>query len=60
MDKKSVDKRRKTIGINMNQKMADDLERRAKSMHLSTSHYCKMILSEWLNSGKKLVLQEGK
>ena len=49
----------KTIGINMSAKMADDLEARASSMHLSTSKYCKVILSEWMNSGKKLKLQEG-
>ena len=48
----------KTIGINMNAKMADDLESRAESMHLSTSKYCKIILSQWLDSGKKLNLSE--
>lgn len=53
-----VGKGTKTIGINMSQKMADDLEKRASSMHLSTSKYCKVILSEWMNSGKKLKLEE--
>jgi hypothetical protein len=48
----------KTIGINMNQKMADELEKRAKSMHISTSAYCKIILKQWMESGGKLKLQE--
>ena len=55
---KNTKKSTKTIGINMNKQMADELENRAKSMHLSTSRYCKVILSEWLNSGKKLLLKE--
>ncbi len=53
-----IGKDTKTIGINMNKKMADELEKRANSMHLSVSKYCKVILSEWLNSGKKLKLEE--
>lgn len=48
----------KTIGINMKKKMANELERRAKSMQLSTGAYCKIILGQWLDSGKKLKLQE--
>lgn len=48
----------KTIGINMNQKMANELEKRAKSMHISTSAYCKIILQQWMDSGKKLKLEE--
>ena len=58
MTEKNTRKERKTIGINMNKQMANELEDRAKSMHLSTSHYCKIILSEWINSGKKLLLSE--
>ena len=54
-----IGKNTKTIGINMNAKMADELEKRAHSMHLSTSKYCKVILAEWIKSGKKLKLQEG-
>ena len=54
-----IGKDTKTIGINMNNKMADELEKRAQSMHLSTSKYCKVILQQWLDSGKKLKLQEG-
>lgn len=48
----------KTIGINMKMSMAQDLEKRALSMQLSTGAYCKIILGEWLKSGKKLKLQE--
>jgi hypothetical protein len=53
-----IGKDTKTIGLNMNQKMADELEKRASSMHLSTSKYCKVILTEWLKSKQKLKLQE--
>jgi hypothetical protein len=38
--------------------MADDLEKRATSVHLSVSKYCKVILSEWMKSKKKLKLEE--
>ncbi len=55
-----IGKNTKTIGINMSRKMADQLEKRASSMHLSTGKYCKVILGEWLKSGKKLTLQETK
>ncbi|MCF7848167.1 MAG: hypothetical protein K9M45_04895 [Kiritimatiellales bacterium] len=48
----------KTIGINMKKDMAEELERRAASMQLSTGAYCKIILGEWISSGKKLRLQE--
>ncbi|MBN2162187.1 MAG: hypothetical protein JXR25_06295 [Pontiellaceae bacterium] len=48
----------KTIGINMKMEMAQDLERRAASMQLSTGAYCKIILGDWLKSGKKLQLKE--
>ena len=48
----------KTIGINMKKAMAEDIERRAASMQLSTGAYCKIILGDWLKSGKKITLQE--
>ena len=54
-----IGKDTKTIGINMTQKMADEIQVRADSMHLSTSKYCKVILTKWLESGEKLKLQEG-
>lgn len=53
-----VGKNTKTIGINMSKKMADDLEKRAKSMHISTSNYCKILLKQWMESGQKLKLEE--
>lgn len=42
----------------MKKDMAEELERRAASMQLSTGAYCKIILGEWISSGKKLRLQE--
>ena len=53
-----IGKGTKTIGINMSEKMADELEKRATSMHISKSKYCKIILQQWLDSGKKLTLSE--
>lgn len=53
-----IGKGTKTIGINMATKMANDLEKRANSMHISKSKYCKIILQQWLDSGKKLTLSE--
>lgn len=54
----AIGKGTKTIGINMSQQMADELEKRASSMHISTSKYCKLILMDWINSKRKLKLQE--
>ena len=48
----------KTIGITMKLEMTNELERRATSMQLSTGAYCKIILGEWLKSGRKLQLNE--
>lgn len=53
-----IGKGTKTIGINVGTKMADELGRRADSMHISKSKYCKIILQQWLASGKKLTLGE--
>jgi hypothetical protein len=53
-----IGKGTKTIGINMNKKMADELEKRASSMHISKSKYCKIVLQQWIDSGKKLTLGE--
>jgi hypothetical protein len=55
-----VGKGTKTIGINMDKKMANELEKRSSSMHISKSKYCKIILQQWIDSGKKLTLQEKK
>ena len=48
----------KNEGINMKIDMAKELERRANSMQLSTGAYCKVVLCEWIRSGKKLRLEE--
>ncbi|MDK2963609.1 MAG: hypothetical protein PWQ29_1003 [Verrucomicrobiota bacterium] len=53
-----VGKGTKTIGINMSEKMANELEKRANSMHISKSKYCKIILQQWIDSKKKLTLGE--
>ena len=53
-----IGKDTKTIGINMSQKMADELEKRADSMHISKSKYCKIVLQQWIDSKKKLTLGE--
>jgi hypothetical protein len=49
---------RKTIGINMTKAMSDQLEARANSMQISTSKYCKIIFTQWLDSGEQLKLSE--
>ncbi|WP_372794893.1 hypothetical protein [Pontiella sp.] len=53
-----IGKGTKTIGINMSSEMAEELIDRAESMHLSVSKYCKIILEQWITSGKKLNLTE--
>ncbi len=53
-----IGKGTKTIGINMPVKMANELERRASSMHISKSKYCKIILQKWFDSGEKVTLSE--
>ena len=54
----AIGKETKTIGINMDAKLADELEKRAESMYISTSKYCKLILAQWIDSGKRLKLEE--
>ncbi len=53
-----VGKGTKTIGVNMRSELAQELERRSSSMHISTSNYIKIILQQWIDSGKKLTLSE--
>jgi len=53
-----IGKDSKTIGLNMPMKTARELERRARSMQVSTGKYCKIVLGNWLASGKKLTLSE--
>ena len=59
MATKRIGKGTKTIGINMALAMAEELERRAASMKISKSQYCKIILGDFLESGKKLAIKEG-
>ena len=42
----------------MPKKMANELEKRADSMCISKSKYCKIVLQQWINSEKKLTLGE--
>ena len=58
MTTNSIGKGTQTIGINMPKKMANELERRSKSMSISKSKYCKIILQQWFDSGNKLTLSE--
>ncbi len=53
-----TEKGTKTIGLNMKMEMATKLEDQAQSMQLSTSQYCRLVLTKWLESGKKLELKE--
>jgi hypothetical protein len=53
-----IGKGTKTIGINMGKQMAEELVRRAGSMHISKSKYCKIVLQQWIDSEKKLTLEE--
>lgn len=53
-----IGKGSRTIGINMPKKMADEIEKRASSMQLTTSNYCKIILRQWMDSGQTLTLKE--
>ena len=54
----SMGKGIKTIGINMDTKLAAELERCAGAMYIFFSKYCKIILSQWIDSGKKIKLEE--
>ena len=49
---------RRTVGVNIPHEMALDLEARAESMHLSKSSYCKLILQQWLDSERRLTVEE--
>ena len=48
----------KTIGINMKDEMARELEQRAKTMNISTGAYCRLILADWIENGEGLQLEE--
>jgi hypothetical protein len=53
-----IGKGTQTIGINMPEKMAEEIEKRANSMHIRKSKYCKIVLQQWIDSGKTLKLGE--
>lgn len=53
-----VGKNTKTIGLNMKIEEAEEIENRAKSMGISTGAYCKRILHDWCESGRKLTISE--
>ena len=48
----------KTIGVCIPVSMAQEIDQRAHSMHLTPAHYCRIILSNWLESGDTLTLEE--
>ena len=54
----SIEKETKTIGLNIRTEMSSELEKRAASMHLSVSNYCKIVFQQWLESGEQLTLSE--
>ncbi len=58
MSTNPIEKGTQTLGINMPKKMAEELEKRADSMHISKSNYCKIVLQQWIDSKKKLSLGE--
>jgi len=39
----------------MKKDMVDEIERRARSMRLSTAAYCKIILEQWGESGQTIM-----
>ena len=47
------------LGIVMEQEMHDEIERRANSMYLSTRTYIKLVLADWLDSGREIEPVEG-
>lgn len=53
-----IGKGTRTLGINMPKKMEAEITRRAESMNISKSNYCRIILLQWLSSGNKLTLSE--
>ena len=47
-----------TVGVAVPAEMREELVSRAASVPISLSNYCKIVLGEWLKSGKKLTLGE--
>jgi hypothetical protein len=50
--------RAKSMGIWLPLDMYRELRRRAQTMNLPTSTYCRLILRRWLESGEKMVVEE--
>ena len=46
------------LSIAIPTKVVAELKRRAKAMDIAKSTYCKLVLMQWLASGKKLTLSE--
>jgi hypothetical protein len=59
MTTRPIGKDTKTIGINLPDEMAAELARRAHSMSIPTSVYCKMVFQQWIDSGERINLNEG-
>jgi hypothetical protein len=59
MTTRSIGKDTKTIGINLPDEMVAELARRAQSMSIPTSVYCKMVFQQWIDSGERIKLNEG-
>ena len=47
-----------TIGISLPKKRGDEIAKRAAAIHISKSKYCQLALTDWLNNGGKLSIQE--
>lgn len=47
-----------TFGLNIKKEMSSELEKRATSMQLSVSNYCKIIFQQWLESDEQLILSD--
>ena len=58
MSTNPIGKNTKTIGVNMKREMAEEIERRATSLEMSTGAYIKMIVNRHLEEGEKIVLRE--
>ena len=55
MNKKGIET---TLGIYMKIGLRDTIVKRAGDMGVSTSKFCRTIIEEWLDSGKKLNISE--
>ena len=58
MRTQSAETNAKRIRVELPKEVADELERRAASIHLTTSMYALHILLDCINSDKTLMVQE--